>query len=116
MNSYPAPDPKPGARAMATEAPAPKQAKELSEAQIEQLQGVFTGALNGAVAECGVESVPVLLRHIAKRLEREASTLDADRPPLSDEEVKASHTHMNAAKGNCERARLMMKLARKCVR
>ena len=36
------------------------------------MQGVFTGALNGAVAECGVESVPDLLLDMAKRMEQEA--------------------------------------------
>ena len=38
----------------------------------------------------------------AERLEREASTLDADRPPLSDEEVKASHTQLMIALGKKE--------------
>ena len=87
---------------MAMRAGASEKATELSEAQIEQLQGGFTGALNGAVAECGVESVPALLRHIAKWLEREASTLDADKPPLSYEDVKASHTQLMIALGKKE--------------
>jgi len=39
---------------------------------------------------------------MAKRLEREASTLDTDRPPLSDEEVKASHTQLMVALGKKE--------------
>ena len=87
---------------MATEASASKKAKELSKAQIEQLQGVFSGALNGAVAECGVESLPALLRYMAKQMEHEASTLDGDRPPLSDEEVKASHTQLMISLGKKE--------------
>ena len=80
---------------MATEATAPQRAKELSEAQIEQMQGVFTGALNGAVAECGVESVPDLLLDMAKRMEHEARRLKAG-PPV---DAKASHTQLMISLG-----------------
>jgi len=84
-------------KVMAT-ATATVQAKELSEAQIEQLQGVFTGALNGAVAKCGVESVPELLLDMAKQMEREARRLNAG-PPV---DVKASHTQLMIALGKKE--------------
>ena len=83
---------------MATEASAPQRAKELSEAQIEQLQGVYSGALKGAVAECGVESVPDLLLDMAKRMEHEARRLKAG-PPV---DAKASHTQLMIALGKKE--------------
>ena len=76
----------------------PERAAELSEAQIEQLQGVFTGALNGAVAKCGVESVPELLLDMAKQMEREARRLNAG-PPV---DAKASHTQLMISLGKKE--------------
>ena len=81
-----------------TEATAPQRAKELSEAQIEQLQGVFSGALNGAVKKCGVESVPDLLLDMAKRMEQEARRLKAG-PPV---DAEASHTQLMIALGKKE--------------
>ena len=77
---------------------ATERTKELSEAQIEQLQNVFTGALNGAVAKCGVESVPELLLHMAKQMEQEARRLNAG-PPV---DVRASHTQLMIALGKKE--------------
>jgi len=87
---------------MATAALAPEQVNEISDEEIERLEEIMSDTLTEAVEKCGSQGLPTLLRHMAKRLEREASTLDADRPPLSDEEVKASHTQLMVALGKKE--------------
>ena len=94
---------------MTTQAPASEKAKELSEAQIEQLQGVYSGALKGAVAECGVESVPDLLLDMAKRMEQEARRLKAG-PPV---DARASHTQLMIALGKKEETKTACNIGEK---
>ena len=84
---------------MTTEAPAPEPVNDLSDEEIERLEDIMSVTLTEAVEKCGAHGLPTLLRHIAKRLEREASTLDADRPPV---DAKASHTQLMISLGKKE--------------
>lgn len=61
-------------------AEAAEESEELSEAQIEHLEGVFGSMIDEVVAKWGVQSLPVLLSHVAKRLEGagEAGTASVD--------------------------------------
>jgi len=87
---------------MATAEPEPEPVNEISDEEIQRLEEIMSDTLTEAVEKCGAHGLPTLLRHMAKRLEREASTLDADRPPLSDEEARESHAQLMIALGKKE--------------